>query len=261
MIVSQRNYAFTIRDVKVLLSLGASVYTPDSGWSVLLLSILTGHNTDTSEDVKMLLEAGADPNIKSVYGITPLMAAAFCSKYENDTLRVLLDAGANVNQQDNDGNTALMYAAKYTNLYSTEDTIQYLLTSGADVNLQDKNGWTALMYAIRYSQTSSTTNTVQMLIDADSDVNHSSGLFDDITPMKLLDLYPYSTSDDIIQMLLDAGANVDYSSIHDDSDEEDDSPGYSTPPMTEDEADFVLEQWNKKLPKDIGGIIHIMSGY
>ena len=60
----------------------------------------------------------------------------------NDTkcAEVLIQAGADVNIKDADGDTALMKAAICGNATCTK----LLLTSGADVNISDDDGWTAL---------------------------------------------------------------------------------------------------------------------
>ena len=57
----------------------------------------------------MLLSAGANPNIQSRDGVTPLMMAAKCNYQEG--VEALLNAGADVNTQSSSGGSALHYAA------------------------------------------------------------------------------------------------------------------------------------------------------
>ena len=56
--------------------------------------------------VKVLLDAGADPNIRSLYWWTALMFASRCGS-SAETINTLLEAGADPNVRDFDGRTAL----------------------------------------------------------------------------------------------------------------------------------------------------------
>ena len=56
---------------------------------------------------RLLLEAGADPNTKGIYGGTPLHDAAYGHA---SVARLLLEAGADLNAKDNEGETPLVAA-------------------------------------------------------------------------------------------------------------------------------------------------------
>ena len=58
----------------------------------------------------MLLDAGANPNVKNKLGGTALMWAAAYGK--DKAVRLLLDKGADPRIKDNDGLTAAAWAAK-----------------------------------------------------------------------------------------------------------------------------------------------------
>ena len=95
--------------------------------------------------VELLLDHGADINIRDKDGKTALMLMYSHSLNEdNDITRLLLERGADTNIRDKNGKTALMYVLRSPTL---EDDLPLLLEHGADINNQDKMGKTALMYA------------------------------------------------------------------------------------------------------------------
>ena len=81
------------------------------------------------------------PDIDYGFGLTPLHAAAYNNCTE--ALSLLLDNGANINIKDNIGTTPLHNAA---NKNHTE-VVNLLLKNGALVNLQNHNNWTPLHFA------------------------------------------------------------------------------------------------------------------
>jgi ankyrin repeat protein len=66
------------------------------------------------EEIKLLLEAGADPNLPDNYGHTVLMAAA-CYGH-SEAVDLLLKAGAKSALKDRYGHTAAYYAAQSQHL-------------------------------------------------------------------------------------------------------------------------------------------------
>ena len=60
------------------------------------------------EEVKMLIEKGADVNVVDEHGITALHLASLLGYSE--IVKMLIEAGANVNVVDVDGRTALQRA-------------------------------------------------------------------------------------------------------------------------------------------------------
>ena len=79
-----------------------------------------------TECIKSLLEAGADVNIASSGGWTPLIGAAM-SGASGAVMKPLLDKGADINAQNQWGCTALYYATGFGALGS----VNYLLDKGA----------------------------------------------------------------------------------------------------------------------------------
>lgn len=124
--------------------------------------------------IRLLLERGANPNIRGSYGNTPLHKASFHD--QADIVRILLYSGANPNMKNKFGATPLHVttsSAIASNLigaksdvnakdsigavplhYATQegftpDLIDLFLSSGADPNVVDRNGISVLDEAFK----------------------------------------------------------------------------------------------------------------
>ncbi|MGD9345338.1 MAG: ankyrin repeat domain-containing protein [Candidatus Aminicenantes bacterium] len=94
------------------------------------------------QEVRAVLEKGADVNTADELGRTALMLGAFDGHTE--IVRLLLSKGAQVDLRDSSGRTALMYSSSGP----FPETVQLLLDWKADPNLVDGiERWTALMFA------------------------------------------------------------------------------------------------------------------
>lgn len=81
--------------------------------------------------LKVLLEHGADVNVRNKFGETPLLRSL---QYGHEPLaRLLIEHGADVNATTEEGETALMVAVKRKN----EGLVRLLIDSGANVDAQD----------------------------------------------------------------------------------------------------------------------------
>ena len=94
-----------------------------------------------TETVKLLLDKGADVNMKTDNGETALIEASENGHIE--VVKLLLDKGADVNAKDNYGNTSLILASSY----GYHEVVSILLENGADVNAITNSGYTALRLA------------------------------------------------------------------------------------------------------------------
>jgi ankyrin repeat protein len=183
--------------------------TDQSGKSVgLILAAATG---DTGK-VKVLLDSGADANVKGGDGRTPLMEAAYAGHTE--IARLLLDKGANIDLKKTDGATAISFARGRNDKALIEmfdqvnqllaasakgdvNAVKELLDKGASVNARGDKNRTALMEAAYGGHT----EVVRLLLDKGADV----------TPQKddgatALSLTQASSHKEIVEMLTQKGA-------------------------------------------------------
>jgi ankyrin repeat protein len=97
------------------------------------------------DKMKLLLQYGADINAKSNSGNTPLLIACIgYGQYEN--IKFLIDKGADPLAKRWGAETALMRAAQFGDTM----TIHLLISKGVDINTHPW-GFTALMYATRFA--------------------------------------------------------------------------------------------------------------
>lgn len=144
------------RAIVTLLSHGAEVNTLD-----VQRSGVVGHAADRNYAtcVRLLLEAGADPDIASAHGYNvgnPLNVAA---RNASDplVLKTLLDFGANVDSSGVDGMTGLIHATRRDNASFATLLLEY----GANINATSAAGQTPLTTAVAYNSH----NVLRLLLD------------------------------------------------------------------------------------------------
>ncbi len=93
-------------------------------------------------EMMLLLDQGADPNLKTSQGLRPLHAACIDSDAPTALIVKLLQHGAGVNIEDLYGRTPFHYAA----VFRPRD-LPVLLEAGADVDIYDNSGHSAMYYA------------------------------------------------------------------------------------------------------------------
>jgi len=128
-----------------------------SGWTALYYAAQSakpdGVNSKTRspaiDPVKLLLDSGADPNIRSTMDQTALMAAVIPYFFPVERVKLLISAGANVNAQDRNGQTALMHlirvslASRNSDSYAPQlELCSVLRAAGARTDLRDSAGLT-----------------------------------------------------------------------------------------------------------------------
>ncbi|KFZ25213.1 hypothetical protein V502_00309 [Pseudogymnoascus sp. VKM F-4520 (FW-2644)] len=201
------------------LDLRSEIVAPNIHASTML------HNAASIEEVRLLIDAGANISAVDVRNETRLHIAALDG--ETEVVRLLLNAGASVLARNFNGATPLHMAARNDH----EDAVQLLINAGSDLSSVSDRGATPLHWAVYDGAKVSTT---KMLLDAGADV--IARAHDGETPLhkaagyyKLMELLVNSGADVLaasnsgwtplhsgvvlgcpeqVQLLLDAGADV-----------------------------------------------------
>ena len=168
----------------VLLEAGADVNAPDGDRTVLMREV------DHIENVKFLIEKGADIYLKNREGYTVLK---FAARHETrETFDFLLEIGSRQLLKE------LLLKAVYD---SDIEIIRFLLHTGIDINLRLERKKTALIVAAERGQE----EVVQLLLEAGANVD----LKDEIGDTALMRTRKVG----IAQLLLEAKARVDLKNI------------------------------------------------
>ncbi|KDQ11655.1 hypothetical protein BOTBODRAFT_114037, partial [Botryobasidium botryosum FD-172 SS1] len=128
--------------------------------------------------VRLLLKAGADPNIRDKYGQNSLHRTAGLLHHPDgaEVLSTLIDGGADVHAVDDFGRSPLFHAARD----GSAAAVQLLLRAGADPHLRDKQSQTPLHLAVESPEGA---DAVVALLKSGADVNALDGVGD--TPLIL----------------------------------------------------------------------------
>jgi ankyrin repeat protein len=132
-------YRGTAQSIQALLDAGAAVEPPQGKRATRLPLVFASMSGDL-ENVKLLLERGADP-ARAAGGNAPLPQAVTFGYPA--VVRALIDAGAPAKITESSGINLLHWAV----IAHRPEVIPALVKAGAAVNATDENGYTPLMYA------------------------------------------------------------------------------------------------------------------
>jgi ankyrin repeat protein len=129
--------------VKLLLQSGADVTVKrlTDGWSPLLIACHKGHESIA----QLLIDAGADANMRSNGGYAPLHGA--CDEGNENAVKLLIESGADINVVDDEGQTPLHMACQEReeeDYRGRRQVIRHLILAGADTQLRDEEGCLAI---------------------------------------------------------------------------------------------------------------------
>ena len=147
----------------------------------------------SAKEIEVLIQQGADVNIKNKDGNTALIIAS--EKGSLDLVNMLLENGADVQQKDGRGWTALMWASSCRN----KEIVEMLISKGADINAKSQEGNTALMFASKRGEN----EIAKMLLEGGADVNVQNKY-----GSTALSWAAGSGHKEIVEMLLEGGADV-----------------------------------------------------
>lgn len=107
-----------------------------------LLHILCSHNRQPFQALQILLEYGADPTARNVYGVQALHSICLNCPTPLESIRLLLKHGATPNAKDGDGWTPLHYTARFCP--DPLQSIMLLVGAGANINATDASNKTPM---------------------------------------------------------------------------------------------------------------------
>ena len=133
-----------------IMPIGDLSWVDFTGQTPFLRAALSGDVTV----MRILLDQGADPNMPTLAGTTPLMAAAgvnwvagqtYAESKESlmEAVKLCLEKGAGVNAVNSMGVGAVIGAANR----GSDDILEFLVQHGARLDLKDKEGRTPLVWA------------------------------------------------------------------------------------------------------------------
>jgi uncharacterized protein len=150
-----------------------------------------------------LLASGANPNLPSTGGVTPMSFAARAK--DPELLRMFLKSGGNANLRDEEGLTLIGLAARDQRW----DNVDSLLAAGADINALDNSGYTTVMRVALHQQY----DRVAWMLEKGADPKPVSKIGDSLPRIVLDDPMPqthpqYRWKQHVIEMLRARGYNM-----------------------------------------------------
>ena len=179
--------------VRALLSAGADPNARNEFEVTPLHTVAVGYLSSHTQIASELLDSGADVNSRDDMGVTPLHRAAGGKNVE--TTRVLIAGSADVDARDESGYTPLHRAAARGRV----EAIRVLIAGGADIGARNDDGDTPLHSAVFMGEVEA----MPVLMESGADVNAQNGRLD-----SSLHLVAWKGNTEFAVRLIDAGAKV-----------------------------------------------------
>lgn len=134
-----------LNTVKLLFAAGANIeHLNNTNSNALISAAYWGR---TSEIIQFLIEKNVKLDIQDDHGYTALMKSVpYDTPEAIASFKILIENGADINIKNIDGNTVLMLASEH---FPFNGKIKLLIENGADLNLQNNIGDTALIVFIK----------------------------------------------------------------------------------------------------------------
>ena len=174
--------------VRALLSNPSLIDAADADGTTPLMHAVLNADLDC---VRLLLQKGADPNLRNHFGATALMWAVD----DSGKVEELLKGGAAVNVKSNRGTTPLLAASL---IWGNHTVVDKLLAKGADVSAIDSDGWTPLVKAAASGDSA----IVRTLLSKGATPEQATNTF---TPLTIA---AWNGHVEIVRLLLENGAGV-----------------------------------------------------
>ncbi|CAF2402053.1 unnamed protein product [Rotaria sp. Silwood2] len=160
-----------------------------------------------SEKLKLLIENGANVNLKDSKGLRPLHYATWQGRTES--VFILLRSGANVNEQSLDGDTPLHLASQYGH----HEIVQLLLFHHADPTILNRRQLTSIELACEHGHLHVVNSLIHNKLCQQMILNNSNNN-EQITPLHLAAKNGHT---DIVRLLLLNGIDINRMTINDGS--------------------------------------------
>jgi uncharacterized protein len=152
-----------------------------------------------TEQVKRLLQSGANINATNEEGRTAVLAATYHNQVE--TVEILIQAGADINIRDHNRNNVFLYAGAE----GLRDILKLAIDAGADVTITNRYGGTALIPAADRGHVEIVR---ELLTRTDVDIDHINNLNWTALLEAIILGDGGENHQQIVQLLLDHGADV-----------------------------------------------------
>lgn len=182
----------------------------ESGRTILMDVCYSNICIETKLDiVSYLISCNADLNLTdSNENYTALMFACIDPNEGNDLIvKMLLGAGADPDILNINGETALMIACKYTNNINCINIIELLIKSNCNINQVDyQNNNTALTVICQCKNVFISNRILELLIKSNADINHK--IYNGMTPVMIASTSFNFFCENIVDTLVNNGANI-----------------------------------------------------